>query len=243
VVDDTRQSGCAQLNIIAVTTSPSPYAMPTNPNTIPQATAPTTPQLQSGSYGQVWWCRGPQPLGFTLSGQQLTANVKVGLITSPYITAQDVFNISIGEDQQFDYSAQTIATWLSIGAAQVNEYLGQRFNVPLTIWSDTICWANSELTFLGATRKRGINSEALLADFQRREEAVRSWLKSARDHELTPDQRLSIQDQPQAALQYFAQPARGWDAGSGGYYGGIYTPSPYAGNGAIGRYGAGGRRR
>lgn len=211
-------------------------------DTIASSLQPTTPQLQGGSYGQVWWCRGPAPVSFSLNGQQLTANVKNGLTTSPYITAQDVFNISIGEDQQFDYSATTITTWLSIGAAQVNEYLGQRFDVPLTIWSDTVCWANSELTFLGATRKRGINSEALLADFQAREAAVRNWLKSARDHELTPDPRLSTQDLPKQALQYFAQPSRGWDA-RGNYYIGTPTPSPYAGNGAIGRYGAGGRGR
>lgn len=220
--------------------------MPTNPNTIPQATAPTTPQLQSGSYGQVWWCRGPQPQAFSLAGQQYLANVKVGLITSPYATVQDVFTISVAQDQSFDYNPAVVSTWLGIGAAKVNEWLGQRFHVPLTVWSDTVVWANCELAFVGMTRQRGINSEALVSDFQAREKAVMSWLQMSRDHEVTCDQRLSIQDQPNAALQYFAQPARGWDVGSGGYgggVGGIYTPSPYAGNGAIGRYGAGGRGR
>lgn len=212
-------------------------------DTIASSPQPTTPQLQSGSYGQVWWCRGPSATSFTLAGNTYTANPKNGLVTSPYATIADVFTISIAQDQAFDYNPAVVATWLGIGAAKVNEWLGQRFNVPLTIWSDTVVWANCELSFIGITRQRGINSEALAADFQARESAVMSWLKMSRDHEITTDQRLSIQDQPNAALQYFAQPARGWDAGSSGVYGGIYTPSPYSGNGAIGRYGAGGRRR
>jgi hypothetical protein len=49
------------------------------------------------------------------------------------------------------------------------------------------------------------------ADFKDREAAVMSWLKQARDHEITPDQRLSIQDQPVQALRYLAQPSQGWD--------------------------------
>lgn len=234
-------------NSVNVHPPPRPSYLSHMADTIPVSALPTTPQVTGGAYGQVWWCRGPQPTPFSVNGQSYLANVKSGLITSPYATVADVFAISIGEDQQFDYSATTIATWLSIGAAKVNEFLGQRFNVPLTVWSDTVVWANCELTFIGATRKRGINTEAMLADFQAREAGVLSWLKMARDHEITPDQRLSTLDQPQQALQYRAQPARGWDIGSGGLGGGgaygIYTPSPYSGNGAIGRYGAGGRGR
>lgn len=184
-------------------------------------------------------------MAFTVNGQSYLASIKSGLVTSPYASAADLFTISIAQDQTFDYNPAVVATWLGIGAAKINEFLGQRFNVPLTVWSDTVVWVNCELTFIGVTRQRGINTEAMLADFRAREEGVLSWLKMARDHEITPDQRLSMQDQPQQALQYRAQPARGWDVGSGGGvgYGGVYTPSPYAGNGAIGRYGAGGRGR
>jgi hypothetical protein len=45
-----------------------------------------------------------------------------------------------------------------------------------------------------------------MVDFRAREESVMSWLKMSRDHEITADQRLSIQDQPIQALRYYAQP-------------------------------------
>ena len=210
-------------------------------DTIPVSAQPTTPQLYGGAYGQVWWCRGPQPVSFQLNGASYTASVKSGLITSPYATVNDIFTISVAQDQTFDYNPAVVGTWLGIGAAKINEWLGQRFLVPLTVWSDTVVWANCELAYIGMTRQRGINSEALLADFRAREESVTSWLRMSRDHEVTPDQRLSIQDQPVQALRYYAQPGRGWDVGSGGLAGIGAVASPYAGNGAIGRYGAGGR--
>lgn len=202
-------------------------------DTIPSAPQPTNLVAGGGAYGQVWWCRGPDTLSFTLNGQSYQAGAKNGLVTAAYATPQDVFNISVGEDQTFDYASNVTAIWLRVGAAKINEFLGQRFQVPLTVWSDTVIWANSELCYIGITRKRGINSEALMADFRAREEAVLSWLKSARDHEITPDQRLSIQDQPQQALRYFAQPTRGWDARATPS---PYPSSPYAWNGAIGSY-------
>ena len=107
----------------------------------------------------------------------------------------------------------------------------------MTVWSDTVVWANCKLAYIGMTRQRGINSEALLADFRAREESVISWLKMSRDHEITADQRLSVQDQPIQALQYYSQPGRGWDVGSGGLAGwGWNAP------GAIGRTGGRGIR-
>lgn len=204
------------------------------PTTVPTAVEQPTNILTASTNPQaLWWCRGPQPITFTLGGYSQTASVKSGLITSPYATVEDVFAISIADNQQFDYDRAKIATWLSIGAAKINEWLGQRFNVPLTVWSSTVVWANSELAYIGATRQRGINSEALVADFRARDEAVMSWLQRSRDHEITPDPRLSIESQPQQALQYFAQPARGWDAGRGavGVLGGPYSGLP----GSIGR--------
>jgi hypothetical protein len=149
---------------------------------------------------------------FTLaSGVSGLASVKSGLITSAYCSLADMLAISVPEDSQHDYSSRSLDTWLRVGAARINEFLGQRFNVPLTVWSDTVVWANSELAYIGATRRRGINTEAMQADFKDREAAVMSWLKQARDHEITPDQRLSVQDQPVQALRYLAQPSQGWD--------------------------------
>lgn len=186
------------------------------PSTVPVAVTTTQPLYQAAPQGQVlWWCRGPEPTCFTLNGISYTASVKSGLITSPYCSVEDVLEISVPEDQRHDYSAATLTRWLGIGAAKVNEFLGQRFAVPLSVWSDTIVWANCELTYIGATRKRGINSEALASEFHEREQGVLSWLKMSRDHEITPDSRLSAQDQPVQALRYLSAPSRGWEFGGG----------------------------
>lgn len=185
-----------------------PYTM-----TVPsQQLQPTQPVPTQQITSQVWWCAGPSPVPFTLaSGVSGLASVKSGLITSAYCSLADMIQISVPEDSQHDYSSRSLDTWLRVGAARINEFLGQRFNVPLTVWSDTVVWANAELAYIGATRRRGINTEAMQADFKDREAAVMSWLKQARDHEITPDQRLSVQDQPVQALRYLAQPSQGWD--------------------------------
>lgn len=199
----------------------------TTPATIPVAVPTTSTFVQQGPLGAVaWWCRGLEPVSFTVNGTTYTAQAKGDIVQPAYCSAQDVFNISVGEDQNFDYSAASTAIWLRVAAAKINEYLGQRFDVPLTIWSDTVVWCNSEICYIGITRKRGINSEALMADFRAREDAVISWLKSARDHEITPLQALSTNDLPKQALRYLAQPARGWDRESYG--------SGFGGSGSIG---------
>jgi len=66
-----------------------------------------------------------------------------------------LFTISVAQDQTFDYNPAVVGTWLGIGAAKINEWLGQRFLVPLTVWSDTVVWANCELAYIGMTRQRG----------------------------------------------------------------------------------------
>lgn len=206
----------------------------TIPATIPVAAPTPTTFAQQGPLGSVlWWCRGPEPVQFQLNGCSYTAQAKGDIVQPAYCSAQDVFNISVGEDQNFDYSAASTAIWLRVAAAKINEYLGQRFDVPLQIWSDTVVWANSELCYIGITRKRGINSEALMADFRAREDAVTSWLKSARDHEITPLKALSTLDLPRQALRYLAQPARGWDRES---YGVAYNTQAngFGGSGSIG---------
>ena len=185
-----------------------PYTMPV-PSQQLQSKQPVPTQLTTS---QVWWCAGPSPVPFTLaSGVSGLASVKSGLITSAYCSLADMVAISVPEDSQHDYLSASLDVWLRVGAARINEFLGQRFNVPLTVWSDTVVWANSELAYFGSARRRGLNTEAMQADFKDREAAVMSWLKQARDHEITPDQRLSIQDQPVQALRYLAQPSQGWD--------------------------------
>lgn len=185
-----------------------PYTMP-----VPsQQLQPTQPVPTQQITSQVWWCAGPSPVPFTLaSGVSGLASVKSGLITSAYCSLADMIQISVPEDSQHDFLSDSSNIWLRVGAARINEYLGQRFNTPLTVWSDTVVWANAELAYFGSARRRGLNTEAMQADFKDREAAVMSWLKQARDHEITPDQRLSVQDQPVQALRYLAQPSQGWD--------------------------------
>lgn len=203
-------------------------------DTIPSSPAPTNPLFVSGPAGQTWWCRGPSAVSFTVNNQAYLASIKSGLVSGSYASLDDMFAISVPADQQYDWATQSSLIWLSIGGGRVNEYLGQRFNVPLQVWSSTVVWANCELAYIGASRKRGLNTEAMISDFQRREETVISWLKASRDHEITPDERLSVADLPQQALRYDGPVGRGWDRGrsaTADLYG-----SPYNGNGAIGRY-------
>lgn len=174
-----------------------------------------SPRLRNGAGGQVWWCRGPAPVPFELRGGSYVAEVKLGLTTSPYATLDDLVELSIPEDQAHDFDRGNLERWLRVGAARVNEYLGQRFDVPLRVWSDTVVFANCEIAYFGAARRRGQNTEAMLSDFRAREADVLSWLKGSRDHEITPDPRLSAEDQPKQGLQYVGPPGRGWDFGRG----------------------------
>ena len=89
---------------------------------------------------------------------------------------------------------------------------GQRgWDVPLTAWSETVVAVNCELAYIGAARKRGLNSEANLADFRAREEQARQWCREARDRMITPDQRLSQATLGTQAVGYYGPRARGWD--------------------------------
>ena len=77
-------------------------------------------------------------------------------VAGSYASVWDVVDISLPEDSRHDWSSQEIQRWLIIGAARIDEHLGQRgWNVPLVWWSETVVWANSELAYVGLYRKRG----------------------------------------------------------------------------------------
>lgn len=190
------------------------------PNYLPEPLLSPNPAY-AGTGGQVvYWGCPPAP------GRDLPGNVRAknGLITNSYATREDLFAISVGEDQTFDFSAASVERWLGIAAGKINQYLGQRFRVPLTYWSDTVVEINCELAYIGITRRRGRNTEESADDFAARAEEARLWLESSRDHMITPDERLSVQDQPVQALRYLASPSRGWEGGGVVWYArdGIY---------------------
>lgn len=134
-------------------------------------------------------------------------------INGSYANLSDLVTLSLPQDTAHDYRTNVLISWLIVGASRINEVLGQRFEVPLRTWSQTVVWANCELAVIGATRQRGINTEADAFNINAREGAVKSWLEAARDHEITPDQRLSNNDRSRALCYIAPDPyGRGWDA-------------------------------
>lgn len=142
------------------------------------------------------------------------ARPTVGLwVPGSYASVWDVFEVSVPDDSRNDFADATVRTWLTIAAGRINEHLGNRgWPVPLTAWSKTVVWANCELAYIGAARKRGINTEALLSDFQRREDRVEKWLRDAQNRLITPDPRPSDAGLGSQAVGYKGPQARGWDS-------------------------------
>ncbi len=95
----------------------------------------------------------------------------------------------------------------------MNEHLCNRgWPVPLAAWSYTVVWANCELAFCGATRKRGVKVEGdSILNLRDREAAVKEWLRAAQEREITPDIRPSLAQQGTQAMRYVGDLARGWD--------------------------------
>lgn len=172
---------------------------------------PQPPRTISRVSPVAWWCSGPDPRPFEIGGVGLVATPKLDLVASPYATVADVLALSVPEDQAHEFTAESLSQWLAIGASKINGYLGQRFDVPLSVWSQTVVWMNCELAYFGAARRRGQNTEAMLSDFKSREAAAELWLQQARDHEITPDPRLSAEDRPTQPFQLVGPEARGWD--------------------------------
>lgn len=134
-------------------------------------------------------------------------------VPGAYASVWDLILISLPVDAGNDFTNSGLQRWLTIGAARINEHLGQRgWPVPLTAWSETVVWANCEIAYIGAARQRGLNTEANLGDFRAREENVSAWLTSARDRQITPDQRPSDAGLGTQAIGYRGPLSRGWDA-------------------------------
>lgn len=133
-------------------------------------------------------------------------------VASAYASVWDLLEISIPEDSRNEFGPGEMRRWLVIGAARINEHLTQRgWPVPLTAWSETVVWANTELAYVGLFRKRGGNTEGDWQNFRDREAQVLSWCQKARDREITPDTRLSDANIPNQAMGYVGDQARGWD--------------------------------
>ena len=128
-----------------------------------------------------------------------------------YATVGDLFSISVPQDSSFDFSGSSLNRFLTIAAGRINEHLGNRgWHVPLVWWSETVVWVNTELAYIMAARQRGINTEGDMANFAAREKTVLDWLKSARDGEITPDQRESTANLGSQAFRYVGERLRGW---------------------------------
>lgn len=137
-------------------------------------------------------------------------------VPGSYASVWDLIEISLPEDSRHEWDAGEMRRWLTIGAGRINEHLGNRgWPVPLTQWSETVVWANTEIAYVGLYRKRGGNTEGDWQNFRDREQAVLSWCKSARDREITPDPRPSEADLGAQAFKYVGDRARGWDQPQG----------------------------
>lgn len=158
--------------------------------------------------------RAAVPVATTGGGVQYVSATEE-TVPSSYATMADLFALSIPEDSAHDFTTAALRAHLVVGASRINEHLGQRFQTPLRLWSPTVVWANCELAAIGAFRQRGVNTESAV-DLRSREAAVISWLKSARDHEITPDQRLTAIDD-KVACRYISDDARGWDGPPAGF--------------------------
>jgi hypothetical protein len=107
-----------------------------------------------------------------------------------YAGPADLFALSIPVDDSQSYPPGAVTRWLQYGTARINEWLTQRFQLPLSAWSDSIVWANCEIAYLGLARLRGVNTDSDVLAMKERQRQVDEWLRAARDHEITPAPRL-----------------------------------------------------
>lgn len=128
-----------------------------------------------------------------------------------YASIDDLDDISLPENAKHDFSTRSMTRWLSIASRQADSYIGQRFPVPLQQYSDNWIWLVCELAYFGLVNKRGHDPEAKTekVDDTRVAMAI-SWLKSARDYEITPDPRL-INTEPRRIATMTSDVSRGWD--------------------------------
>ena len=141
--------------------------------------------------------------------------------TGSYASAQDLFTFSIAVDDAQSYAVPVVEQWLRLGANKINEWLGQRFTLPLASFSLSIVWANCELAYIGLAKIRGFNTDSDVQALMAREKAVNEWMRLTRDHEITPDKALAIAEQPYQPIRYIGPTLPSWggspDGGGGGW--------------------------
>jgi phage gp36-like protein len=138
-----------------------------------------------------------------------------------YATVQDLFTFSIAVDDAQSYAPPVVEQWLRLGANKINEWLGQRFTLPLSSFSLSIVWANCELAYIGLAKIRGFNTDSDVQALTAREKAVNEWMRLTRDHEITPDKSLVIAESPYQPIRYIGPTLPSWggspDGGGGGW--------------------------
>ena len=116
------------------------------------------------------------------------------MIPGSYAELQDLIDLSIPDNAKHDFKAGAMEKWLRVASSIANSYIGQRFQTPLQAWSEAWVWAVCEIAFAGMVNKRGYNPEGTSeSTFGARHDAAMTWIKEARDNEITPDPRLILQ--------------------------------------------------
>ena len=108
-----------------------------------------------------------------------------------YASVADVLRVNMPEDAKEDFAIETIEQWLRIAKNDVDSYLGNRFRLPLTKWSEMIVWAQGELAVCGMLGQRGVRSVDETLRLRIRKRTAVAFLKRCRDRQVTPDPTLS----------------------------------------------------
>ncbi len=128
-----------------------------------------------------------------------------------YASVADLDEISIPENAGHDFGLTSKVRHLRIAFGRVNSILGQRFNVPLQRWSETVVWAQCEIAFAGLMAKRGHDPEAKTeSTVGKRLKAALDWLNEAKEYEVTPDPLLQAAEPDQVGI-FQSDTPRGWN--------------------------------
>lgn len=128
-----------------------------------------------------------------------------------YATPADIDDLSIPQNARGDYELKWKWDFLRVATSRVNSVLGQRWTVPLQVWSPTLVWATCEIAYALMVRgKRGVKpgSDEWRVLKDRYEDAVQ-LIASAQDYEITLDPRLVCAEPEPIAVAYSDRP-RGW---------------------------------
>lgn len=128
-----------------------------------------------------------------------------------YADVPDLIDISIPDNAVHDFRTSSMERWLKIASRQADSYIGQRFTVPLQQFSDSWVWLVCELAYFGMVGKRGHDPEAKTeSTVDKRLDIAMTWLKSARDYDITPDPALVLTERRPVATMT-SDVRRGWD--------------------------------